>query len=583
MKIHSLLTGFIAMVCLAIAGFAGFYMCNNQFWGHYPLFMLMGTWTGMILIVKSLRSPNTYSLYLLSLSIASGLILAKGFVYTSPLLFFGFIPLLILQHKLDSGLPTSTWRVHWWHAFNAFMFWNIGATYWVANASLIPAIVAFMINSFFMTIPWMGMIYFGRNYPKLKYLSFIVFWICFEWVHHVWETSWPWLTLGNGLAFIPKLIQWYEITGVFGGSLWILLVNILLARLLIKKQYSISKIAIIALILVIPAAFGIYRYNTIIPKGKFIEVGIVQPNYEPHYDKFRIDQMEQMPKFEKLSRAATTPNTKYLIWPETSFEYIGTDEFDTDWRIQRMRSLIQSYPELCLVSGVTTIKTFLPGEALTDAAREGRASTYREIQNSAIQLCSNGSEIPVYVKSKLVPGVETFPYRHFLPFLKPIVDILKGSIYGLGRQKERAVFTSGSDKIAPVICYESIYGNYVGDYIRKGAEAIFIMTNDGWWDDTPGYRQHLAFGAMRAIEFRRSIARSANTGISCFIDAKGTITNETAYGMDATIIKNVLFSSVTTIYQKTGDSIAYICGFLTFLFIGMSLFKFLKARFSKNL
>lgn len=102
-----------------------------------------------------------------------------------------------------------------------------------------------------------------------------------------------------------------------------------------------------------------------------------------------------------------------------------------------------------------------------------------------------------------------------------MVDKLGGSVQGLGRQRERSVFESGSTKIAPVICYESIYGNYIGDYIRNGAEAIFIMTNDGWWDDTPGYHQHLAYGILRAIEFRKPIARSANTGISCFVDAKG--------------------------------------------------------------
>lgn len=585
MKIHSVLTGFLAILCLSVAVYAGYQMAHRPFWGSYPLFFLMGSWMGILLLVMSLRTPNTNSLNLLILSVGSGLLLAAGFVYNSPLLFLGFVPMLVLQSKLDSGAQPAKYRVHWWYAYNAFMIWNIGATWWVSNASLIPAITAFVINSFFMTVPWIGMIRFGRCYPKLKYFSFIAFWICFEWIHQTWDLSWPWLTLGNGLAFIPKMIQWYDITGTFGGSIWILLVNIIIALILISKKYSFQNFSLLFLIISIPAAYSIYKYNHIQLKGNPVEVGIVQPNYDPFLEKFDIDPRIQMIKFEKLSRAACTPNTSYLIWPETSFENIQTDQFNSDWKIQRMKDLLQSFPNLCLVTGVMTIKPFHSGEELSDAAREnkqGGEPKFYEIQNSAIQICSNSSDIPIYVKSKLVPGVETFPYRHLLPFLKPIVEMLDGSVYGFGRQKQRSVFQSGLHKIAPVICYESIYGNYLGDYIRKGAQAIFIMTNDGWWDDTPGYRQHLAFGVLRSIEFRRPIARAANTGISCYVDAKGNISNATQYGKEAALTGTILFSNETTTYLLTGDLLGYICIYLSIAFIIMGIIIFLKARLSKN-
>jgi len=222
---------------------------------------------------------------------------------------------------------------------------------------------------------------------------------------------------------------------------------------------------------------------------------------------------------------------------------------------------------------------------LTAAARENKRGgfpRYYEIQNSAIQLQSDSSEIPVYVKSKLVPGVETFPYRKLLPFLKPIVDKLGGSVHGLGIQKERSVFNNQSLSIAPVICYESIYGNFVGDYIRKGAQAIFIMTNDGWWDNTPGHKQHLAFGALRAIEFRRPIARCANTGISCFVNARGDISHQLAYGTQGSITNSMAFSSYETIYSKTGDLIAYVCLIFSVLALFFLLTIVLQVRFLKN-
>lgn len=585
MKVHSVFFGFLAILFLAVAVYAAYYMNQLRFWANYPLFLMMGGWAGLLFLVLSLRTPNTQSMKWLFLSILSGCLLAKGFVYTSPLLFIGFVPLLCLQNQLEDLPQKVKYRTHAWYAFNAFMFWNIGASWWVANAALIPALVAFILNSFFMIIPWLGMIRFGRSFPKLKYLAFIAFWISFEWIHHAWEISWPWLTLGNGLAFMPKVIQWYDITGTFGGSIWILIVNILIAGIIIRKNYSaISMITIVASLL-IPVVFGFYKYNNTIPHGESVEVGIVQPNYEPHYEKFRIDQKVQMVKFERLSHSIINQNTRFLIWPETSFEIIETDQFNSDWRIQKMKELIAGNSQLCLISGVTTLKTFREGEKLSDAVRTRKRIDqiqYFEIQNSAIQINSGDNEIPVYVKSKLVPGVETFPYRRLLPFLKPIVDMLDGTLQGLGKQKERSVFQHHTNKIAPVICYESIYGNYIGDYIRKGAQAIFIMTNDGWWDDTPGYKQHLAFGTLRAIEFRRPIARAANTGISCFVNARGDIITPTQYGKDAAISGNLLFSNTSTFYLATGDLLAYLCLYLTASFLCMGIFIFLKARFSKN-
>src|SRR5207247_2436074 len=108
---------------------------------------------------------------------------------------------------------------------------------------------------------------------------------------------------------------------------------------------------------------------------------------------------------------------------------------------------------------------------------------------------------------------------------------LGGTSGSLGMQKERTVFKTQSTInnpqsaifIAPAICYESIYGDFLSAYIRNGAEFIAVITNDGWWGDTPGYIQHENYARLAAIEFRRDIARSANTGISCFINQKGDI------------------------------------------------------------
>jgi len=171
-------------------------------------------------------------------------------------------------------------------------------------------------------------------------------------------------------------------------------------------------------------------------------------------------------------------------------------------------------------------------------------------------MTSRQDDYQIYFKSKLVPGPEMFPLKDFLFFLAPIVDKLGGSYEGHTKQAERAVFTGGPLNVAPIICYESIYGDFVGGYVRKGATALFIVTNDGWWDLTPGHTQHLKIGALRAIEHRRPIARSANTGTSCFIDIRGRIIQPTKYEETTAIKGEIIPETRITFYTRWGDLVA---------------------------
>ena len=131
--------------------------------------------------------------------------------------------------------------------------------------------------------------------------------------------------------------------------------------------------------------------------------------------------------------------------------------------------------------------------------------------------------------------------------------------------------------MAPVICYESIFGEYVTGYVQKGAELIFIITNDGWWKNTPGYKQHMSFARLRAIETRRSIARSANTGISCFINQRGDVSQPTGWWVDAAIKGTINANDEITFYVKYGDYIARISLFVSaLLLLNLVVRKFIK-------
>ena len=202
-------------------------------------------------------------------------------------------------------------------------------------------------------------------------------------------------------------------------------------------------------------------------------------------------------------------------------------------------------------------------EALSETARyHQRAERYYDAYNTALQIDTSG--IQIYHKSKLVPGVEMMPFAPLLQHIKSLSIDLGGISGSLGSQKERSVFYSKQATVAPIICYESVYGEYVLEYIRRGADMLTIITNDGWWKDTPGYRQHLAYASLRAIETRRAIARSANTGISGFIDANGNISEATEWWQSAVISTELPTYQGITFYTLYGN---YIGRLATFVFV----------------
>jgi apolipoprotein N-acyltransferase len=137
----------------------------------------------------------------------------------------------------------------------------------------------------------------------------------------------------------------------------------------------------------------------------------------------------------------------------------------------------------------------------------------------------------------------------------------------LGSQNEASNLAAEKAVIAPVICFESVFGDYVTGYIKKGAEVIFVITNDGWWKNSRGYKQHLLFSQLRAVETRRSIARSANTGTSCFINQRGDVLQATNWWQQATIAGTINKNQALTFYVEHGDFIARTSVFISVLMV----------------
>lgn len=575
----SRIVGFsLLLVSALIGGRMYLQYADQQLWGYAPLFLYLTLYGGGYLLLTyrkdgTLRTNN-------QLSTLSGLLLGLGFPGLLPfpfLLMVAFVPLFLLQQRLQKA-GASYARV-FWHGFSAFLLYNILATYWVTNTSLGAGLFAMLANSLLMCLPWLAFHWTSRQSPKVAYLAFAASWVAFEYFHYNWELNWPWLTLGNGFAQWPSLVQWYELTGVLGGSAWVLACNYLAF-----KHYTFPASAprkgflpiITILVFLLPIAGSLLRYATYTPGNVgTITVGAIQPNFEPHFEKFANNRGAQLDTFLRLSESALADGPlDYLVYPETSFSQVNEDEPLAGPPFQILRDNFREKELKYLVSGFDGYHIFGPDEPLTPAVRYLRNGTLAlEALNAALQIDLATSETQVYRKGVFVPGAESFPFRKALFFMEGFVNSLGGTVAGRGTQEKRLPLSSPTAKIAPVICYESVFGEYFTDYVKEGAQAVFVMTNDGWWDNTAGHRQHLWFSSLRAIETRREVVRSANTGVSAFIDQRGRILSRTKYD-EATFLNGTMqLNDAKTLYVRWGDIIARIA----MLLAGMAILSNLTA------
>ncbi len=526
-------------------------------------------------------------------ALLSSSLLILSFPYTgsfTPFIFIGLFPLLLLRQELIRS-EKKPWMYAIWY-YIVFLIWNIGTTWWVANASLSGGIFAFTINALLMTIVFGFWSILDRKMnTRYSFFMLIPIWILFEFSHQRWDLSWPWLTFGNYFSVRTGWVQWYEWTGTLGGSAWILLVNLLIYRLYNvyrvvakRNQYIITILSILIVPIVVSQILQVLAIPTLQPKP--LNAVVVQPNIDPYEEKFAVSATNEgfVDSILSLANTCITPQTDLVLAPETALPLsFLEDRFETFTFSQNLLQQVQKWPKANLLIGASTVKLFNQKKSVASTPIPGEQRWY-ESYNSTLLLTK--SNPPQFVhKSKLVPGVELIPFSKYLPFLSSIAIENGGTSGTLGIEDEPMIMTlSQRDNdpskhshieankvvIAPIICYESIYGDFVRKQVQKGAQILCIVTNDGWWGDTPGYKQHFSFARLRAIETRRWVLRSANTGTSGSIDPSGKIIQKTPYWTKTAFTQTVQLRSDKTFYATYGDWVAGLS--VSWVFISFSIF-----------
>ncbi|MEB3346927.1 apolipoprotein N-acyltransferase [Aquimarina gracilis] len=511
------------------------------------------------------------------LSISSGLLLAISWpTYGFPLfLFFGFVPLLLAEHNIRQNKYSKT--LVFGLAYLSFFIWNMITTWWIYNSSAFGMAVAEIVNSLLMTLVFLLYHIVAKRASFLISALFLAcLWMSFEYFHLQWQVSWPWLNLGNGFANFPSWIQWYEYTGTFGGTLWIWIVNIgvfksILLFLEHKDKTILYRSAIRnGLIILIPIIISVIILKTYEEDGEEIEVLILQPNIDPYTEKYNTTDNRISKLLTSLTNTEITENTNFILAPETVFaDNNRLHNFSKSIAKRTGQDIVKAYPNAHFLSGISLIDVFNDPSRIRQQTNIYKENIFYDDYNSAFFVRPDGTD-ELYHKSKLVVGVENFPYQSILkPIVGDVMIDLGGTVAKKTTQDDREVFfTRDSIGVGTMICYESIYGEFTTGYVRNKASFLAVITNDAWWGNTQGHKQHLSYARLRAIETRRSIARSANTGISAIINQTGTIVDQLGYEKQGALKGKLKTNDKITFYVKAGNYIARIAIFLTvFIFL----------------
>jgi apolipoprotein N-acyltransferase len=529
-----------------------------------------------------------------ALAVLGALLLSCGWLphpvaLPSLLLLVAWVPYLLLERQLTQqgarkGQVFAT-------TYFMLVLWNALTTWWVSYSTLGGGIAAVVLNALLMCLPLMAFRQTKKCLgDRVGYLSLPVYWLAFEQLHLHWDVTWPWLTLGNGFAAAPQWVQWYEYTGFLGGSVWVWAVSLLVFRAWMKRDARVQFrypqplgsssmpqtldetqwprrvinpwFVYPVLAVVLPLGWSYLIGSLYQEKGPTAEVVVVQPNFDPYAEKFSgspnyVPYPEQITRMLTLSEQQLTPQTRLVVWPETALEeshWESTIEQQPD--IQRVRQWLRERPGVALLTGITTLASYPNKEAASETARYRDDVGYYDVYNATVYFANATAPLAFYHKSRLVPGVEKIP-----PVLSSVLNNidLGGFVGSYGSQAERTVYAAPASapalRPAPLICYECIYGDFVGEYVPNGATLLTLSTNDAWWHDSPGYRQLLRYGSLRCIETRRDMARAANTGYTGFINQKGDITQLAPTWVPAASRGLVHLNDEQTFYVRYGELI----------------------------
>lgn len=531
------------------------------------------------------------------LLITGGLLLALSFPpMPFPLTILSFVSLIPLLFVLErrNGLASINKAMYLFaFVFCLFTIYWVGS--WQSEADpflMIAGTVLLFFNPLLFLIP-STLFYLARKVLNQNAALFLMpfLWITYEYLYTLTDLSFPWLNIGHGLANFNIFIQAADIIGAMGLSGVVVLINILIYFSIKFRRQSTSKFLLIAgSVLIIFSLF--ISYGLIQQEGRKsglakVKVGIIQPDINP-WDKWEVGGLNEfLNLYLELSDQAVRKGAKIIVWPETALPvYLFSGNYP--FAVDRIYDFIET-KKVYLLTGIPYINYYFDEKNMPEDIKYSKAGNYYYTSYNGIVLLSPYSkDLQKYGKMKLVPLGERVPFADKLPFLAHLLKWGVG-LSGWNVGKDTSVFkvnlkdidenkSGDSVKIGPLVCYESVYEQFVTEFVNKGANLISVVTNDSWYGKSSGPYQHKEFAVLRAVENRRSVIRCANGGISCVINQSGITEAETRLFTKNVLVADVSLNEEKTFYTKHPYILTGISSVISFWIFGINILIWLKKK-----
>ncbi len=391
------------------------------------------------------------------------------------LAFVGIIPMLPI---VETASPAKVLMKFWF----AGILFHAATVLWISHVTWVGAILGVIFLGLLYAVPFTAAAYARTRGIDLRFSHCRFFIAGFEWACSHEVMAFPWMIFGNSQASYPWLVQFADITSVFGVSWWVIAVNVIVYLSLKEKKACYA--VVIAALFIVPFAYSSAVLHASPKPERSLRVAIVQGNV-PQDDKWGGDVEWNIDLYRSMSLQAAKRRPELLVWPETAIPaYVLQDPY----YLHMMQSFVDTLG-IPVLTGLPTVdlNTEIPYEE-------------RETWNSAALFLPGGSDAQRYDKIHVVPFGEAFPFDDMFPQLRKI-DLGQAN---WNEGKNKVVFR-GCD-LPPfhvAICFESIFPDLNREFVRKGSRFITVITNDAWFGPRTAPYQHAMISAMRAIEFHR--------------------------------------------------------------------------------
>lgn len=435
-------------------------------------------------------------------------LLAALLIFAYPPFPLGFLAWIIPAFVLGllDGQPLSrSFRYGWWFGFCM----HLGLLYWTAWVSAPGMVATAAILGGYIGLVFMLYSFIRRRLGPAAVWFWPILWIAHEYLRGLGVLGFPWTNVSYTQTEYVNFIQMAATIGDLGVGLWVLYLNVVLFQLWRNRADARARligVSISAALLLLPFLYGRGEIARIDGRpSDSVTATVIQGDIDSYrkWDSTYVDF--SFATYTALSHLAAREATDLVVWPETAAP--GYVRADTR-RLREIQELSRQVPAPILF-GTLEYRTINPGQYI--------------YYNAAHQALSGRLGSEYHAKMQLVPMGEWIPFSDRVKILKDIhvgqADFTAGQTF--------VVFDHPHGPYGALICFESGFPELARQFVLRGARFLVNITNDGWYGFTAGPYQHARMCVMRAIENRIPIARSANSGISMFVDRTGRISNET--------------------------------------------------------